>query len=128
VPVLTVTVRVAPGPADTVVIEGAVPKLPVVVSPKLLAVPPVTDSLKVTVKVTEAAFVGLVPPRAIELTVGAVVSMTMVLFAPRDPAAPGLGRVRVALVVPFLMVPPLSANAVADNSSRSAEVWPAPTV
>ncbi len=48
VPVLTVTVRVAPGPALTLVTEAPV-TVPVVVNPKLPVATPVTDSLKATV-------------------------------------------------------------------------------
>ena len=42
---------------------------------KALAETPVTDSLKVTVQVTLDALVGLVLPRMIEVTVGAVLSI-----------------------------------------------------
>jgi hypothetical protein len=43
---------------------------------------------------------------------GAVVSTTIALFAPSDPAAPGLASVRVAsvLVAVLLIVPPFSAR------------------
>jgi hypothetical protein len=50
------------------------------------------------------------------VTVGAVVSITIALFAPSEFAAPGVGSVRVALF-PYmvsLIVPPLSASAVVD--------------
>ena len=46
------------------------------------------------------------------LKVGAVVSTTMSLFAPKELAAPGEGNVSVAsLPAASLIVPPLSANA-----------------
>jgi hypothetical protein len=45
----------------------------------------------------------------------AVVPITMFLFAPSDPAAPGAGSVRLAaLFAVSLMVPPLSDSAVVD--------------
>ena len=48
-----------------------------------------------------------------ELTVGAVVSMTMFLLAPRLLAAPGLASVRAAaFVAKSLMVPPARAREV----------------
>ena len=61
---------------------------------------------------------------------GAVVSMTMLLLAPNEPAAPGVGRVNVAAMAPEeeWMVPPLRLNAVVLNVSRSALVSPACTV
>ena len=50
---------------------------------------------------------------ATELTVGAVVSMTMFLALPRLPAAPGAASVRVALFVAVSrMVPALSVSEV----------------
>ena len=51
---------------------------------------------------------------------GAVVSMTMALLAPRDPAAPGVAKVRVALLVAeSLMVPPARARAEVDEIGRA---------
>ena len=48
-----------------------------------------------------------------ELTVGAVVSMTMFLALPRLPAAPGAASVSVALLVAVsLIVPPFSVSEV----------------
>ena len=47
------------------------------------------------------------------MTVGSVVSMTMLLWPPRLPAAPRRARVRVALfVAASLIVPPFSASDV----------------
>ena len=49
-------------------------------------------------------------------TVGAVVSMAMLLLAPIDPALPGVGRVRCAsLPSTSLMVPPLREMAAAET-------------
>ena len=45
------------------------------------------------------------------MTVGAVVSITMALFAPSDPAAPGVGSVSVAALVARSVIVP--ANDVA---------------
>ena len=46
-----------------------------------------------------------------ELTVGAVVSMTMFLALPSEPAAPGAASVRTALLpAGSVRVPPLSAS------------------
>ena len=48
-----------------------------------------------------------------ELTVGAVVSMTMFFAFPRLPAAPGAARVSVALLVAVsLIVPPFKVSEV----------------
>jgi hypothetical protein len=66
-PVLTVTVRVVPEP-DTLLIEA--PLTPLVLREKLPVATPETDSLNVTVKVIDAALVGVVVG-TIEVTVGA---------------------------------------------------------
>ena len=75
-----------------------------------------TGSLKTTVKPIGLAFVGSSWPIAwLIVTVGAVVSMTMFLLAPSEPAAPGAARVRTALLVAASrIVPPLSARAVVE--------------
>jgi hypothetical protein len=75
----------------------------------------VTASDKVAVMLTVAPT--LYAPSAVEdeklLTVGRVVSITIDLFAPRDPEAPGLGSVRTpVLPVASFMVPLLRAKAV----------------
>ena len=67
-PVFTVTVRVVPVPV-TPITEGP-DIVPLDVMLKSAESTPVTDSLKMTVKVTLAAFVGLVPDRLLEITVG----------------------------------------------------------
>ena len=108
-PVLAVTVQVVPEPL-TRVIAGE-PVRPLEMRLKLPATTPVTASLNVTVHWTDARVVGVVLTRLIETTVGAVVSMTMALLAPSEPAAPGAGRVRMAAAAPFWIVPPLSARA-----------------
>ncbi len=69
VPVLTETVQVVPEPV-TELIEA--PETPVVVKLKLLAVSPVIEAAKVTVKETLLALVGELAARTIELTVVAV--------------------------------------------------------
>src|SRR6266566_2089234 len=66
-PVLTVTVRLAPVPL-TPVIDG--PETPVVASAKSDAPTPNTFWLKVTVKSTLPAFVGVAPARTIDETAG----------------------------------------------------------
>ena len=49
--------------------------------------------------------------RAADTKEGAVVSITRALFAPNELAAPGEGKVRVALLpAASVMVPPLSAS------------------
>ena len=105
-PVLTATVRVAPVP---VMVPTDAPVTPVVVRLKLPAATPVTDSEKVTVKLTDDAPVS-VAAGTIEVTVGAVVSMTMALFVPSEPAAARPGSVSVAAFAPLAIVPPLSAS------------------
>jgi hypothetical protein len=68
VPVFTVTVRVVPLPVTPIT---EVPDMPVVML-KSAESTPVTDSLKVTVKFTLAAFVGFpsAAERTMEVTVG----------------------------------------------------------
>ena len=51
------------------------PEIPLVVSAKSLASTPVTGSLKLTVNCTLAALVVAAPTRAIDVTVGAVLSI-----------------------------------------------------
>jgi len=72
VPVLTVTVRAIPLPL-TLVIETPL-ILPVVTSAKSNLSTPLTDSEKVTIKVTLEALVGSAFPRVIETTAGAALS------------------------------------------------------
>ena len=63
------------------------------------------------------------------VTVGAVVSMTMFLLAPSEPRAPGVGSVRVALLVAAsLIVPPLSVRADVARVVEGVAFWPAATV
>ena len=71
-PVLTVTVRVAPLP-ETPVTDA--PVTPVVVSTKSAFDTPLTASENVTVKWTVAVRFGLLLARTIEETVGAVLSI-----------------------------------------------------
>ncbi|MBV6465970.1 MAG: hypothetical protein PGMFKBFP_01267 [Anaerolineales bacterium] len=72
VPVLTVTVYVAPEPL-TLAMDA--PVTPLVVKSKSPTSTPVTASEKVTVKFTLAALVGLASARKMEVTVGAVLSI-----------------------------------------------------
>src|SRR5436190_12089426 len=113
VPVLAVTAYVAPLP-DTPVIAGDPPR-PVFASEKSDASTPVTLSLNVTTHPTVAAFVGLEDARTIETIVGEMASMTSILLAASDPAAPGAGSVNVALFGLFgtvsLIVPPFNESA-----------------
>jgi hypothetical protein len=68
VPVLAVTVRVAPLPVTEVI--AGVPPSPEFTSLKLLLLIPVTLALNVTVQETLDALVGLAPATLIDKTVG----------------------------------------------------------
>ena len=75
----------------------------------------VTFSLKLTwiETVAPALYEPFAVDEVTELTVGAVVSMTMFLALPRLPAAPGAASVSVALfVAASLIVPPFSVSEV----------------
>ena len=84
VPVLTVTVRVEPEP-ETPVTDEPVTLPPLTVAKSELSTP-VTDSLKVTVKVTDAAFVGSEPAREHHAARGHCRSLKVewVLLVPRE--------------------------------------------
>lgn len=74
----------------------------------------VMSSLPVTVNVIVADVD--VAADAANVTVGAVASMTNALLAPREPVAPGVGRVRTAAFVESevkLIEPPFKTNEVA---------------
>src|SRR3954464_10441281 len=75
VPVEAVTVQIAPLPV-TLLMDA--PATPVAASVKSFASTPLTCSENVTVQDTDAAFVGELPLRASEDTVGAVVSLVTV--------------------------------------------------
>src|SRR6185436_3734044 len=110
VPVLMVTVHVAPEPL-TFVTDA--PSTPVVVKLKSAVSTPVMDSENVTVNCILGRLVGLAFMQVLEITVGAVVSITIFLLLPREPAAPGVGSVRIALFpAASLIVPPLRVSAV----------------
>jgi hypothetical protein len=81
-PVDAVTVHVAVGPGPVTAVIAGVPPRPPFVKLKSLAVTPFTGSLNVTVHDTLEAFVGLEPARAIDVTVGAVVSSVNVIALP----------------------------------------------
>ena len=68
-------------------------------------------SLSMTVIVVDAPELKDDSAAVIDETVGAVVSMTNALFAPREPEAPGVGRVNVALLAATsTIVPPARAS------------------
>jgi hypothetical protein len=70
----------------------------------------VTISLNIAVTGIGEVFVGL-GAADVRVTVGAVVSILMFLLAPSDPAAPGAGRVKTALLFPeSLIKPPFSVR------------------
>jgi hypothetical protein len=74
----------------------------------------VIGSLPVTVKVIVAE--PLVELVAARVTVGAVVSITIALFAPRELEAPGAARVKVALLpAASFIVPPFRSSADVDR-------------
>src|SRR5690349_13117246 len=90
-----------------------------------LGVPPVvltvTLSLNVTVigMTTPTPYVLFAVPEDTPVTVGPVVSMTIALFAPSDPAVFGANKVSVALfaapvAMTSVMEPPLSDSALVD--------------
>ena len=92
-PRLTVNVYgPAPVPADAPLVH--VEDVPPTVTSAVVESKPVTDSLNVTEQVRLVAFVGVVAGKqeSAEI-VGAIVSMTMSLLKPRDPAVPGVGSV-----------------------------------
>ncbi len=75
----------------------------------------VTDSEKVTVTLTTSPtlYVPFAEEADTEVTVGAVVSMTRALLAPKEFAAPGVARVKVAsLPTASLIVPEFKAKEV----------------
>jgi hypothetical protein len=82
----------------------------------------VTDSLKVIVTGIGDVFVGL--EAVVEsVTVGAVVSITMLFPPPKDDALARLGNVNVALTLPpSMMLPPLRARAAVERYCKSDEV------
>jgi hypothetical protein len=74
----------------------------------------VIGSLPVTVKVIVAE--PLVELVAARVTVGAVVSITIALFAPRELEAPGAARVKVALLpAASFIVPSFRSSADVDR-------------
>jgi len=90
--------------------------VPVLARAKSSVDTPLTGSLKVTLKLTEVSVEAAPPAGAMALTTGAAPSMTRALFAPSELAAPGTGRVRVAVLpAASLMVPPLRASAVVET-------------
>ena len=77
-------------------------------------------------------FATTVPPIAVAVSdvgaLGATVSITSALLAPREPLAPGNASVSTAsLPDSSRIVPPLRANAAFDCWSKSAEAFPATT-
>ena len=82
-PVATVTVYNVPLPETAPTEE---PTSPVAVRPKSAALTPVTISLKVTVKSTFVAAVGLAPARFEDTTAGAVLSIVCICPAVKFPS------------------------------------------
>ena len=119
---LTGTVQTVPAPLGA---PTDAPLTPTEVARKNdAAVTPLTGSLNVTVKFTLAAFVGFASAGAIEVTVGAVVSITIALrLAMLWP--PGMVRVQL-LVAASRNVPAERARGLV--ALRSAEFCPAATV
>ena len=89
--VVTVTVRVVPGPAETALTDPLA--VPVAARLKLPVAPPETDSLNVTSHCSEVALVGVPVTRLMDTTVGAVVSMVQVKLA-AEPVLPALSTAR----------------------------------
>ena len=117
-PLLTATVYVAPLPVALVI---DAPVTPVELRMKLDESTPVTLSLKVTVKLTLPALVGLVLTRLMEETEGAVVSTNTAIV---------LGGVKVrpaSRANPSLIVPPFRTIGEAE-AIPSVSVSPACTV
>ena len=98
-----------------------------------VACPAVIDAVAVKL-VFDASkvFATTVPPIAVATSevgaLGATVSMTSALFAPREPLAPGDASVSTAsLPDASRMVPPLRASAALDCWSKSVDAFPATT-
>ena len=108
---LTVTVTLEPDEADTL----AIVPLALPVSPKAKSSVEIllTDSLKFTVKSTLVSVDTAPPTGAVLMTAGRTPSTTRALLAPSDPAAPGAGKVKTALLsAASRMVPPFKASAL----------------
>jgi hypothetical protein len=92
---------------------------PTVISPWAKSV---TDSLNVILTGIGDVFVGL--ETVVEsVTVGAVVSITILLPPPKDEAFARAGNVNVALAPPpLVIVPPFTTRAVVERYCRSDEV------
>jgi len=108
---LPVTVQVVPEPVVDVML---VPARPVFASAKSAVSTPVTLSLNVTVHCTLAAFVGDAPTRAIETTVGTVLSIVIT------------GPVRLPFPTPL---PPslfVAASWIESSSTRLRPTVPSP--
>jgi hypothetical protein len=118
VPTLAVTVRVVPLPV-TPVIEA--PEDPVPVSSKLPAAPPVIALLKVTVQLTVAALVGLLPTRVTERTEGGRVKVSPV---PKGSPPTGLLSAS-AIPVELAILNPIEPRAV-PRSTVTVRVVPLP--
>ena len=91
--VVTVTVRVVPGPAETALTDPLA--VPVAARLKLPVAPPETDSLNVTSHCSEVALVGVPVTRLMDTTVGAVVSMVNVLAPENAVSAESTARARM---------------------------------
>ena len=110
VPVFTVIVLVLLVP-ETNVTAGAI--IPVEVMLKSEVLTPVTFSEKVTKNCAEVPLIVALPVLVMLSTVGTVVLMAISLLAPKEFAAPGAARVKVAsFPAASLMVPAARDSAV----------------
>src|SRR5690606_28685070 len=91
------------------------PETPLVFKVKSLGSTPVTVSENVRLKTTCERLVGDELARVMDETKGATPSMTIFLLAPREFAAPGVAKVKVALFpAASLIVPEFSARDVVE--------------
>ncbi|MNK00769.1 hypothetical protein D3C87_185600 [compost metagenome] len=110
VPVFTVTVLVVFVPETKVTPAPVMP--PVLVMLKSEVLTPVTFSEKVTKNCAEVLLIVALPVLVMLSMVGVVVLMTISLLAPKEFAAPGAARVKVAsFPAASLMVPPARVSA-----------------
>ncbi len=123
---LSATVRVVPEPLTDTTADA---------DPVAITVTSAADSELAAKFASAYCTVNVTGPRVVCATegpdrviVGGVVSTTRRLFAPREPAAPGAGRVSTAGVAePSWIVPPLSARAFVPVASSRGLVCPGPT-
>jgi len=90
---------------------------------KFPAPTPVTGSLNVTVQETLDAFVGLGSPSVIELTVGAVVSLTMVVMAEPVSSPPLVAHTRIMFEPSASEVAEIEVATAAGAVVRQSNAW-----